>query len=92
MKKLSSRVRPGVTETRARLVRPASALIRLDLPTFERPAKATSARPSFGRSATLTTPLTKVQGPLNSASPLASSAGETERFSIVIAGLDPAIQ
>ena len=49
VKKLSSRVRPGVTDTRARLVRPVSALIRLDLPTLERPAKAISGFPSGGR-------------------------------------------
>ncbi len=92
MKKLSSRVRPGVTETRARLVRPVSALIRLDLPTLERPAKAISGRPSFGKSSMRTTPLTKVQAPLNSASPLAMSAAVNSELSIVIAGLDPAIQ
>src|SRR4029450_6318164 len=91
-KKLSSRVRPGVTDTRARLVRPVSALRRLDLPTLDRPAKATSARPSRGRSATRVTPLTKVQGPLNSASPLARSAEVNAGSSIVIAGLDPGIQ
>src|SRR5437016_6089401 len=42
VKKTSSCVRPGVREMRARLLRPVSALIRLDLPTLERPAKATS--------------------------------------------------
>src|SRR5437762_7878802 len=33
---------------RARLLRPVSALIRLDLPTLERPAKAISMPVSFG--------------------------------------------
>src|SRR5262245_35584495 len=46
-KKISSRVRPGVLDVRARTRRPVSALIRLDLPTLERPANATST-PSIG--------------------------------------------
>ena len=41
-KKISSWVRPGVCEVRASAFRPVSALIRLDLPTLERPAKAIS--------------------------------------------------
>src|SRR3954469_23301236 len=41
-KKISSCVRPGVWEVRASALRPVSALIRLDLPTLERPAKAIS--------------------------------------------------
>src|SRR5580765_488487 len=44
-------VRPGVLLVRARPRRPASALMALDLPTFERPAKAISAGPDGGRSA-----------------------------------------
>src|SRR6185369_8483318 len=43
-KKISSWVRPGVCEVRASALRPVSALIRLDLPTLERPAKAIDAR------------------------------------------------
>src|SRR5262245_31838418 len=66
--------------------------MRLDLPTLDRPAKATSARPSRGRAATRVTPLTKLQGPLNSASPLARSAEVNLLLSVVIVGLDPAIQ
>ena len=42
-KKLSSCVRPGVCEVRASVLRPVSALTRLDLPTLERPAKAISS-------------------------------------------------
>ena len=42
-KKISSCVRPGVLDVRASALRPVSALIRLDLPTFERPASAISA-------------------------------------------------
>src|SRR2546430_7964087 len=46
-KKISSWVRPGVCEVRASALRPVSALIRLDLPTLERPANATSM-PAIG--------------------------------------------
>ena len=42
-KKMSSCVRPGVCEVRARALRPVSALTRLDLPTLERPANAIEA-------------------------------------------------
>ena len=41
-KKLSSRVRPGVFDARARSRVPVSALMSEDLPTLERPAKAIS--------------------------------------------------
>src|SRR5829696_4686105 len=47
-KKISSWVRPGVCEVRASALRPVSALIRLDLPTLERPAKAISTPRGFG--------------------------------------------
>src|SRR6478752_8601130 len=90
VKKLSSRVRPGVTDTRARLVRPVSALIRLDLPTLERPAKQISGLPSVGRPSILTTPLTKLHPPLNSASPRAISAFENSASIVeVMAMLHP---
>src|SRR6202020_1835355 len=46
-KKISSWVRPGVLDVRASALRPVIALIRLDLPTLERPAKATST-PAIG--------------------------------------------
>src|SRR3981189_1261670 len=49
VKKISSWVRPGVLEVRANALRLVSALIRLDLPTLERPAKAIST-PSGGGS------------------------------------------
>ena len=48
-KKFSSRVRPGVFAVRASERRPVSALIALDLPAFERPAKAASAPESAGK-------------------------------------------
>src|SRR5262245_6857720 len=46
----ASRVLPGAALVRATRCR-SSALIRLDLPTFERPTMATSGRPSAGKSA-----------------------------------------
>jgi hypothetical protein len=45
----ASRVLPGAALVRA-IRCPTSELIRLDLPTFERPTSAISARPSRGRS------------------------------------------
>src|SRR5690242_15194041 len=48
-KKISSWVRPGVCEVRASALRLVSALMRLDLPTLERPANAIST-PSIGGS------------------------------------------
>src|ERR1700684_1888021 len=51
-KKISSWVRPGVCGVRASALRPVSALIRLDLPTLERPAKATSM-PAIGGSVSI---------------------------------------
>src|SRR6185436_14241826 len=50
--KHSWRVRPGVLLVRARLRRPASALIKLDLPTFDLPANASSANTGAGSSRT----------------------------------------
>src|SRR4029077_5238033 len=49
VKKMSSCVRPGVLEMRASARRPVRALIRLDFPTLERPAKAISV-PRMGGS------------------------------------------
>src|SRR5665213_1475073 len=50
-KKISSWVRPGVREMRAKFLRPVRALIRLDLPTLERPDSAISV-PRIGGSDT----------------------------------------
>src|SRR6201987_5527617 len=47
-KKLMARVRPGVELVRASFA-PTSALITLDLPTFDRPRKAISGRPGEGK-------------------------------------------
>ena len=49
-KKLMLRVRPGVELVRASLV-PTRVLITLDLPTFDRPRKATSGRLGAGKCA-----------------------------------------
>src|SRR6266850_573633 len=43
------RVRPGVELVRASPFRPTSRLIRVDLPTFERPSTATPGKPSVGK-------------------------------------------
>src|SRR5581483_2844092 len=52
-KKLSDWVRPGVEDVRARPRTLSRELIKLDLPTFERPRKAISLRLSCGQSAGL---------------------------------------
>src|SRR5664279_3154690 len=65
-KKISSWVRPGVCEVRASALRPVSALIRLDLPTLERPANATSM-PAIGGSVSIEGEAQKnCQSPANS--------------------------
>src|SRR4029077_12153272 len=48
VKKINSWVRPGVCEVRASALRLVSALIRLDLPTLERPANAISTPSARG--------------------------------------------
>src|SRR3546814_1348071 len=64
LKKFRSRVRPGVLEVRARVLRPVNAFSRLDLPTLDRPAKATSVPPpSCGRSFSSAAETRKSQGP-----------------------------
>src|SRR5438270_9955257 len=49
-KKLMLRVRPGVELVRA-ILSPISVLITLDLPTFDRPRKATSGKLGAGKCA-----------------------------------------
>src|SRR6185312_3889281 len=53
-------VRPGVLLTKASRRRPASALIALDLPAFERPANASSGAPGGGSSSGSCTESAKV--------------------------------
>src|ERR1700730_6738733 len=95
-KKISSWVRPGVCEVRASALRPVSALIRLDLPTLERPAKATSM-PAIGGSVSVEGEAQKnCQSPANSFRPcsisFASMSAVMRRFPFfVMAGLVPAI-
>ena len=57
-----SRVRPGSFEARARYFWPTSPLIRLDLPTLERPAKATSGRSADGMVSIRTAPIMNETG------------------------------
>src|SRR5258706_2499652 len=72
-KKISSWVRPGVCEVRASALRPVSALIRLDLPTLERPANATSM-PAIGGSVSIEGEAQKnCQSPANSFRPCSIS-------------------
>ena len=92
-KKISSWVRPGVCEVRASALRPVSALIRLDLPTLERPAKATSM-PAIGGSVSIEGEAQKnCQSPANSFRPcsisFASVSVVMRRFpiAVVMAGL-----
>src|SRR6266545_723082 len=72
-KKISSWVRPGVCDVRASALRPASALIRLDLPTFERPAKAISMPRIGGSRSTVAAAAANCQSPANSLRPAWSS-------------------
>src|ERR1041384_7603869 len=53
MKKFSDCVRPGVEDVRARPRTESRELIRLDLPTFERPKNAISGLASRGQSASV---------------------------------------
>src|SRR5215475_4403031 len=68
LKKISSWVRPGVREVRASALRAVSAVIRLDLPTLERPAKAISTPFIGGSEASDDAAATNCQSPLNSLS------------------------
>src|SRR5580704_944759 len=72
-KKISSWVRPGVFEVRASALRPVSALMREDLPTLERPAKATS-RAAIGGSVSIEGEAqTNCQSPANNFRPASIS-------------------
>src|SRR5215510_2334113 len=73
-KKISSWVRPGVCEVRASALRPVSALIRLDLPTLERPANAISIPRIGGKTASEPAAAVKRQSPANSLRPRSISS------------------
>src|SRR5512134_3087203 len=79
-KKLSCCVRPGVLEVRARPCRRVSALMRLDLPTLERPANATSRGAAGGRPSSAATLFRKVQGWAKRWSPAASMSASAWAF------------
>src|SRR5215510_4071381 len=73
-KKMSSWVRPGVCEVRASAFLPVSALIRLDLPTLERPANAISMPRMGGSAAMVLAAAMKRQSPANSLRPRSISS------------------
>src|SRR3546814_13303434 len=78
LKKFRSRVRPGVLEVRARVLRPVNAFSRLDLPTLDRPAKATSVPPpSCGRSFSSAAETRKSQGPAKRSRPASRAASSS---------------
>ena len=66
----------GLDETRASVLRPVSAFTRLDLPTFERPAKAISGAPIPGSDSIDAAPAMKSQDAAKSLRPasIASAA------------------
>src|SRR3954469_4286046 len=73
-KKISSWVRPGVLEVRASACRPVSALIRLDLPTLERPANAISTPRIAGSEVSDPAAVENCQSAANSFRPASISA------------------
>src|SRR5215217_5996281 len=74
-KNISSCVRPGVLEVRASALRPLSALIRLDLPTLERPANAISVPCMAGSRSSEPAAAVNCQSPANSLRPVSISSG-----------------
>src|SRR5260221_14583550 len=74
LKKIRSCVRPGVCEMRARPLRPVSALMRLDLPTLERPAKAVSMPSARGSDSGELAAQKKSHSPANNLWPVSISA------------------
>src|SRR6516165_1652020 len=73
VKKISSWVRPGVCEMRASARREVSALIRLDLPTLERPANAISTPRITGSAAAVPAAAAKRHSAANSLRPASIS-------------------
>src|SRR5262245_22028972 len=86
-KNTNSCVRPGVCETRTSALRPVSPLMRLDLPTFERPAKAISMPNIFGNDSTELAAHLKSHGRPNSLRPASISADENSDASLTIVRL-----
>src|ERR1043166_5190099 len=85
-KKISSWVRPGVCEVRASALRPASALIRLDFPTLERPANAISIGPMGGSAANDPAAATKRHSPANNFRPASISSALRSVMGVLYAG------
>src|ERR1700733_8704126 len=75
-KKINSWVRPGVLEVRANALRPVSALMRLDLPTLDRPANAISGAVIRGSDSSELAAEAKSHSPANSRRPMSRSALE----------------
>src|ERR1700692_1073177 len=75
-KKISCWVRPGVFEVRASARRPVSALIKLDLPTLERPANAISGALIGSTESTEPAAEMKSHAPANKSRPPSISAAE----------------
>src|SRR5215211_1041749 len=86
-KKLSCCVRPGVFEMRASVRRPVSALTRLDLPTFERPAKAISSPVIGGRLSIALAAQTNPASPAKSLRPGSRSGAVMTELSGAMPGL-----
>src|SRR5438105_2702613 len=78
-KKISSWVRPGVWEVRASALRPVSALIRLDLPTLERPAKAISIPAGGGSDSTEAAAQMNCQSPAKMRRPCSINSAAASR-------------
>src|SRR5947209_13684708 len=74
-KKLSSWVRPGVRDMRAKALRPVSALTSDDLPTLERPAIAISGNVAGRSPSIFDAPQMKSQGPANRRRPDSRKSG-----------------
>src|SRR5580704_918698 len=87
---MSSLVRPGVFEVRANARRPVSALIRLDLPTLERPANAISGAPIGGTDSIDPAAEMKSHAPANNSRPASISAAE--KSAMVSALRSPAVR
>src|SRR5580704_6791448 len=89
-KKISCWVRPGVFEVRASARRPVSALIRLDLPTLERPANAISGALIGGTESSPPAAEIKSHAPANNSRPALISA--VEKSAMVSALRSPAVR
>ena len=90
VKKISSCVRPGVCEVRASALREVSPLIRLDLPTFERPANAISTPFIGGSRSAVPAAAANCQSAVNSLRPASISAAVS--YAIVLTKADQVTQ